>query len=97
MAQPAACPGLCCPLRGGDRTTRVKLAQPRKARWDVCVRGLLLAVVRIQSQVRERDRVAELLSADSWSYRDKNRLQTHPSANRISLRSLWRPSRTCVR
>ena len=88
VARPAPGGVVRGPLPGGDRAARVEPAEPREARGDVRVRRLLSAAFRVGGEVRERDRLAELLRADRGQPGHETRLQDDPAAHRVPLRPL---------
>src|SRR5262249_40557163 len=61
-----------------------------EARRHVRVRGVLPAALRIEDEVRERHRLAELLHVDPGPRRHPARLQADPAAHRVPLRALRR-------
>ena len=72
-------------------------AQQREAQGDVRLRRLRAAALRVADQIRQRHRMAELLPEHRRPGRDLGGPQAHPSAHRVSLRPVRRPSRSRLR
>ena len=68
-----------------------------KRKGTVRLRRLRAAALPVADEIRQRHRLAELLPIHRRPSRDVGRPQAHPSAHRVSLRTLRRASRSRVR
>jgi len=69
----------------------------REACRHVCLRGLRAAIVRLEQEVRERHRLAELQRSGGGLDREHNRQELRHGPHRGALQSLRQPSRPYFR
>src|SRR5215831_1813556 len=79
------------------RIRRLESAQRREAQGHVCLRGLRSSAVLLGDQIRQQDRLAELLSAATERDRHRHRLPVAAATHGSALPALRRASGPCLR